>query len=363
MQRLAQEKGGRCLSDNYINNATKLRWECAEEHVWEATPAGIISGKWCLKCSGREKLTIEQMQEAAQARGGKCLSDIYVNARKKLEWQCAKGHKWFTIPDNVINKNSWCPKCAGLANRKWTIEQMQELATHRGGKCLSAEYKGWETKLKWECAKGHIWLARPGNIKTNNAWCLKCSGKKKPTIEEMQMVAKAKGGKCLSAKYMGRATKLKWECSKGHRWWAMPAGIKIEGNWCPECAVLNRTGTIEEMEELAKTKGGKCLSTVYISAMHELYWECTNGHIWQATPERVKRRGYWCIECTNAAKGKRQWKKSGSLHWRKVVNVCQRNIRMEKRNLNGSVPKAIDGRQLQGTLYMIPVGALYAPGV
>ena len=39
-----------------------------------------------------DKISIEEMQEIARKRGGKCLSKKYINAHTKLEWQCANGH-------------------------------------------------------------------------------------------------------------------------------------------------------------------------------------------------------------------------------------------------------------------------------
>ena len=39
------------------------------------------------------KLTIEQMQALARKHRGKCFSKRYVNNRTKLRWQCAKGHE------------------------------------------------------------------------------------------------------------------------------------------------------------------------------------------------------------------------------------------------------------------------------
>ena len=40
---------------------------------------------------------------------------------------------------------------------KLTIEQMQALAKKRGGVCLSKRYDGTHTKLRWRCAEGHEW--------------------------------------------------------------------------------------------------------------------------------------------------------------------------------------------------------------
>ena len=51
------------------------------------------------------------MQQIARDRGGKCLSKEYINARTHLEWMCAEGHRWKATPDSVKNKSAWCEKC------------------------------------------------------------------------------------------------------------------------------------------------------------------------------------------------------------------------------------------------------------
>ena len=59
---------------------------------------------------------------------------------------------------------------------------MREIATQRGGKCLSDKYRNIDTKLKWECKNGHIWEATPNNVKNNNSWCPKCAGAERKTL-------------------------------------------------------------------------------------------------------------------------------------------------------------------------------------
>ena len=76
MQKLAESKGGKCLSKKYVNNETKLKWQCKEGHIWETTPSKIInSGRWCHICAGNLPLTIEEMHEIARERRGLCLSE------------------------------------------------------------------------------------------------------------------------------------------------------------------------------------------------------------------------------------------------------------------------------------------------
>ncbi len=239
MQGIAEKRGGKCLSSEYVNNKTKLLWECAKGHQWEATPDKIKQGRWCPQCAGKQPGTIEEMRAIAKERGGKCLSAEYVNNRTKLQWQCAEGHQWEARPSDV-KQETWCPQCGrdrinrALAERKLTIEEMQFLAESRGGKCLSSEYVNKETKLKWQCAKEHKWRAIPNSVK-RGSWCLVCAGLRPGTIEEMLAIAKEKGGKCLSKKYLGAHKKLLWECSESHQWDATPNNIK-RGSWCLQCS-------------------------------------------------------------------------------------------------------------------------------
>ncbi len=63
-----------------------------------------------------KKLTIEEMRSIAEERGGKCLSDTYVNAHTSLLWECTKGHQWEARPNN-IKSGTWCPYCARMARK------------------------------------------------------------------------------------------------------------------------------------------------------------------------------------------------------------------------------------------------------
>jgi len=54
--------------------------------------------------------------------------------------------------------------------------------------------------------------------------------------------------------------------------------------------------TLEEMQSLAKARGGKCLSEEYTSAICKLEWQCKERHVWGATPHDIKR-GHWCPSC------------------------------------------------------------------
>jgi len=115
------------------------------------------------------------------------------------------------------------------------LVELKGLAEGHGGKLLSKTYFGAHRKLTWRCSKGHIWEAEANTIK-RGGWCLRCAGKALLTIQEMQELAAERGGKCLSKKYINSHTRIKWQCEKGHQWESTPVSIK-RGSWCPDCGI------------------------------------------------------------------------------------------------------------------------------
>lgn len=177
---------------------------------------------------------------------------------------------------------------------------MQEWAKLKGGKCLSKEYLGIDIKLTWMCAKAHTWDTMPAIIK-QGSWCPACSNKLKGTIEQMRSIAMERGGKCLSKIYINTNVKLKWQCKKGHLWNSSPHSVK-GGSWCPHC-YGNVKHTLEQMKEIAKKQGGKCLSRKYVNKEARLKWKCSKGHTWQATAGSITHQKSWCPVCARKKMG------------------------------------------------------------
>lgn len=144
---------------------------------------------------------------------------------------------------NLVGKEPWnkgkiMSKEIRQKMHRIKIEDMQELAKKRGGLCLSEEYNGSGNNLRWKCKKSHEWEAKSSNIKSGK-WCPKCSYEyradlQRGNIQDMQKIAESLGGRCLSDKYINVETKLKWQCKNGHIWEAIPSSIK-RGSWCPKC--------------------------------------------------------------------------------------------------------------------------------
>ena len=125
------------------------------------------------------KHSVESMNGLASKKSGKFLSTIFESVNNKYEWECALGHVWMAAPSD-INKGTWCPVCAnnGLLG---SLESMRVLANSKGGECISLAYVNSQTKLRWKCRNGHEWEARPDNVKNRNSWCPICSKKRTDT--------------------------------------------------------------------------------------------------------------------------------------------------------------------------------------
>lgn len=242
----AKQKGGLCLSKRYVDSRTKLIWQCNKGHTWKAVWDSVRRGSWCLQCRPNHPLTIKDCQNTAKERGGKCLSKEYINVQTKLKWKCQECHVWWATP-NGIRSGKWCKDCnekekimrtrlgktISKYTYRYTIADAIVMAKKFEGKCLSKEYKDSKTSLKWQCKKGHTWEDRLYRVK-KEVWCPVCRGIKL-SLEHMYKKAKERGGKCLSNKYINDQTHLKWQCANGHTWDATPNNIRF-GKWCPECS-------------------------------------------------------------------------------------------------------------------------------
>jgi hypothetical protein len=175
IQDRARERGGECLSAIYNGRMAKYRFRCGEGHEWEAAGIEIMRKAWCWQCvfeRARRPDGMTALHRAAESRGGRCLAPRYQRIQTRYPFRCERGHEW-TAWGSEILKGSWCPTCRTEDRRRQGIESMRAIAAERGGQCVSDNYVDNNTRLEWECARGHRWWARPRQITTGN-WCAQC---------------------------------------------------------------------------------------------------------------------------------------------------------------------------------------------
>lgn len=297
-RQLAEKLDGECLTQAYLNCTEKLEWKCKRGHVWMQMLARVKMGIWCQECVGveREEAKLTSLSDAISRRGGKILSYGNLDNTTKHHFECEFGHKFSTTFKSIVKDGHWCRTCKHK-NMMKSVQDMQALAAKKGGKFLSLQYAGINVKHDWECHQGHQFSSRPVSV-TVGYWCPDCAGTKRLTIEEMREIAASRGGKCLSEIYINGLSDLVWQCDQGHTWNAPGQAVKQSDSWCPVCAG-NFKGTIEKMQAFAATHGGHCRSTEYKGNKAPLKWECARGHTWEEgynVLSRPKQRG-WCREC------------------------------------------------------------------
>jgi hypothetical protein len=300
LHRAAAQHGGKCLSLAYTHIHGKYRWRCAQGHEWVATANSVIRGTWCAICAGvRRENPMQDLAAAARAHGGECLTQEFHGGSHKYRWRCRDGHEWEARGSNIL-RGVWCPLCQG---RGKSIGSLQKTAHARGGEFLSDEYKGMNEKYRWRCEKGHEWEATASHIQ-GGTWCPHCSGRVLTNpLAELQRTAKERGGECLSPKYLGATKKHRFRCGGGHEWEAVPSSVRNQGTWCRQCAFEEASSRqrlkngLFILQELARLRGGECLSSEYINGKSKYRWRCADGHEWEASAQKV-RTETWCPICS-----------------------------------------------------------------
>ena len=301
IQEIAKSNGGECLSNHYINTITKLKFRCGEGHVWEAAPRNIKKGTWCPKCYLNKQGHLKEIKEIVRIKGGKCLSNDYINAHTPLEFKCSLGHKWKSKP-NAIKTGTWCPICSqGISERicrkffeaifkgkfptvkfKWLLNldgNTMHLDGYNENLRIAFEYHGmqhfkfkshwYRTKEKFEqrkkndqikrdlCRKHEIILIEiPYTVK----------------FENMEKFIREKAEK-IGVKVPKKKDKIDWK--------------KFD---------IYLPNKLDELQEIAQRKGGILVSKYYYNNRTKLIFRCLNGHEWKATPYRIKE-GTWCPLC------------------------------------------------------------------
>ena len=316
LHKYAKLKGGKLLSLEYHNNREKLLWECKKGHQWEASWRNMQgSNSWCPECSPTKTKTLNDILAICTEHNLECLSTEYYNRSSLLKFKCLKGHyfekSWqslrkspscpicskkrisvsdiktfcdktdLTILSNLnsikksstyfkvkctkghISKTCWkslqqgkgCPTCNKIT--KIPYDYIKKLVEEKGGILLTPVYKNKDSYLKIRCKKCFYEFKITYRNIRNNHWCPKCAGKVSPTHEELQEAASQVEGVCCNPlDYKNNKTKLKWKCKKGHTFFMRWNGVQ-GGTWCPICAGKESRAELK-IKEFVDSLGLKC---------------------------------------------------------------------------------------------------------
>jgi len=256
-----------------------------------------------------EPLSATHPEIAAQANGWDP-STISRGSDQKLGWLCNMKHLYFATPSNRI-KGSGCPYCAG----KSALSGFNDMGTTHTA--LAKEANGWDPtkyiagtakRLSWKCAQGHTWDAT-GNSRVGirGTGCPVCSNKKVvPGINDLAThspdIAKQADGWDPSLLTAGSNKKLPWICSKvrAHRW-EDSVSNRSKGRGCPYCSNHQIMVGFNDLNTTHPTVAVEACGwdpiTVVAGNRKKRLWECSVGHVWEASPVSRTRLSSGCPFC------------------------------------------------------------------
>lgn len=164
--------GYKLLSSDYINNSEKLKIKCPNNHIFEMCYNNFIRGNRCRFCKINErKLDFDFVKEYIKKSGYKYISGDYINNASKIKVQCPNNHIYEIKFNPFKDQNNRCIICAGL--KKYEFNEIKNYIESFNFKLLSKEYNGAQKKLKVKCPNNHIYDVTWADFKFGYR-CKKC---------------------------------------------------------------------------------------------------------------------------------------------------------------------------------------------
>lgn len=287
---------------------------CKFGHSWEIKAGSLLSGKWCPNCSeGRAericRYAMEQLFGDSFPKKRPTWLKTDCGRSLELDGYCEKlgiafehqGQQHFKLcyyngKDQIRLDSIVCNdklKLELCSSRGTKLLQIPELGTMLKIEELVNFIKKWAFKFGLKLTRKNIDLLDIKNAGRS------FSG---TAIEELKVIAHTKNGKLLSTTYLKSNLPLKWLCLVHNTSWKATASAIRKGQWCSQCQYDKRKPSISTINKIAESRGGRCLSKVYVNSRTPILWKCHNTkHIpWQAKPSQVIRKngGSWCPECS-----------------------------------------------------------------
>jgi len=112
-----EKEGYILLTKEYKNNRQELRYICPIGHFGKIRFYKWRIGHRCSKCGGTHKYTIEDVKKYVKrvTLNYECLSNEYINNYTKLKIKCGNGHIYYVSFKDFV-RGSRCPKCRAISN-------------------------------------------------------------------------------------------------------------------------------------------------------------------------------------------------------------------------------------------------------
>jgi hypothetical protein len=315
--KFAKSKGGECLSLTYINSKQKLKWKCGDcSGTWLA-PFGQVTGSttkngtWCPHCNSVPRITLSDLENLANERGGLCLSKSYKSAHFPIRWKCSIGHTWKSSWNSAKN-GSWCPECKnGLGERicRAYFEQLLNCKFPKVRPKWLINSDGFQMELDGYCEKLKVAFEHQGSQhKKENGYYSKSSEhfqKRQKDDQRKRDLCKLKGIKLIEVDELFVEIKLE-DLNDFLVRKFREESIKIPKGNINKLVDLSKSysaNLLGEVIDIAKSQNGKCISDYYAGTFTKLRFKCSNSRHpeFSLSPTKLKS-GQWCKLC-----GKENW--------------------------------------------------------
>jgi len=184
-----------------------------------------------------------KLEAYVASRGGVIITQGPLLSSDRVDISCGSGHEWNVEVGPLYLNKSWCPKCAGV-NKGRAHEKVHAYVAKKGGVILTKGQLLSSGRVDVRCGCGYEWNVSVGALYNLQTWCPKCAGNFPRTLEDLRVVAEARGGKVLSESYTNVDATYEFECSLGHQFSNTFKHVESRGQWCPTC---NRPTKSEEI--------------------------------------------------------------------------------------------------------------------
>lgn len=245
-----------------------------------------------------------EIKQIAIKRGGLCLSSNYVNAHHKLEFMCHKGHKWFTTPNSLWRRGSWCSLCKSSIGEdlcRFVFEFFFNVKFNKSRPDWLLNKSGYRLELDGYNEDLKIAFEYQGEQHYNPIKFYGFSQDRfnsQVSRDNIKLIqCERRGIKLIvirAFKKMNNTTVLKEISNKLYENGFDVKGLsKIDINTFYSLRPKNKNHN--DISEIAKNKKGRLLS--FVNSINDLAdFECEKGHLFTTKASHVKS-GTWCRFC------------------------------------------------------------------
>lgn len=245
---IAESKGCRLLSKEYIGNAFNLEFECSCGNAFFKPLTNFKKYPKCKNCywqsmAQKNRYSYAEVYDYFLKNDCVLLEKEYSHSQKSLRYRCKCGNESKIIFNSFI-QGTRCKECGKKKmweKRRPTIEFISQQFKDKNCFLLATEYKNSSTPMPYICQCGLESKICWSNFQQGSR-CRNCCGKPKITIEFLQEYFIENDCELISKEYKSNTTLLDYRCSCGTlsktKWIHFRQGCR-----CQKCKITKISGS------------------------------------------------------------------------------------------------------------------------